>query len=158
VRRTRTALFEGALKMGFVQEFKDFALKGNVFDLAVGVIIGGAFGKLVSSLIDNLINPILGLAGGVSFNEMYFMLAKKAGFTDGMKYADAKAQGAALGYGAFITDVINFIIMAFIVFIMVKMFNAARKRFEAEKPAAAPAGPTAEQKLLTEIRDLLARR
>lgn len=144
--------------MGFIQEFRDFAIKGNVFDMAVGVIIGGAFGKLVTSLIDHLVNPILGLAGGVNFNNMYFMLAKKAGFADGMAYADAKNNGAALGYGAFVTDVINFLIMAFIVFLMVKMFNSARKRFEAEKPAPAPASPTPDQKLLTEIRDLLARR
>lgn len=144
--------------MGFVQEFRDFAVKGNVFDLAVGVIIGGAFGKLVSSMIDNLISPILGLAGGVNFSNMYFMLTKKAGFADGMPYADAKNNGVALGYGSFITDVINFLIMAFVVFLMVKAFNSARKRFEAEKPAPAPAGPTVDQKLLTEIRDLLAKR
>lgn len=144
--------------MGFVQEFRDFAVKGNVFDMAVGVIMGGAFGKIVSSMIDNLISPILGLAGGVNFNNMYFMLTKKPTFAEGLDYAAAKGQGAALGYGAFVTDVINFLIMAFIVFLMVKAFNSARKRFEAEKPAPAPAGPTPDQKLLTEIRDLLAKR
>lgn len=144
--------------MGFISEFKDFALKGNVFDLAIGVIIGGAFGKLTGSLIDNLLNPILGLAGGVNFNEMYFMLAKKDTFVEKMSYADAKANGAAFGYGAFITDIINFVILAFVVFLMVKAFNTAKKRFEAEKPAPAPAGPTMDQKLLTEIRDLLAKR
>jgi large conductance mechanosensitive channel len=144
--------------MGFISEFKDFALKGNVFDLAVGVIIGGAFGKLTSSLIDNLLSPILGLAGGVSFNEKYLMLTKKASFVDGMAYVDAKTNGAAFGYGAFITDIINFVILAFVVFLMVKSFNTAKKRFEAAKPVPAPAGPTAEEKLLTEIRDLLAKR
>lgn len=144
--------------MGFISEFKDFALKGNVFDLAIGVIIGGAFGKLTSSLIDNLLSPILGMVGNANFNEMYFMLSKKATFVEGMKYADAKSNGTAFGYGAFITDVINFIILAFVVFLMVKAFNTAKKRFEAEKPAPAPAGPTMDQKLLTEIRDLLAKR
>lgn len=144
--------------MGFVKEFRDFALKGNVFDMAVGVIIGGAFGKITGSLIENILNPIIGLIGQVNFTEMYFMLTKKETFQEGMKYADAKSQGSAMGYGAFITDVINFIILAFVVFLMVKAFNAARKRFEEEKPAPAPAGPTADQKLLTEIRDLLKER
>lgn len=144
--------------MGFMQEFKDFALKGNVFDMAVGVIIGGAFGGLVGSLLKNVMSPIIGLAGNVNFTEMYFPLKKGEKFVEGMKYTDAQSNGAMLGYGAFLTDVINFVILAFVVFLMVKAFNTAKRRFEAEKPAPAPAGPTAEQKLLTEIRDLLAKR
>jgi large conductance mechanosensitive channel len=144
--------------MGLISEFRDFALKGNVFDLAIGVIIGGAFGKITSSLIENLLNPILGLAGQVNFTEMYAMLSSKATYAEGMKYADAKSNGVALGYGAFITDVINFLILAFVVFLMVKAFNTARKRFEAQKPAPVPAGPSNEEKLLIEIRDLLAKR
>ncbi|CAG1008642.1 Large-conductance mechanosensitive channel [Phycisphaerales bacterium] len=142
--------------MGFVKEFRDFALKGNVFDLAVGVIIGAAFGKIVTSLIENLLNPVIGLAAKVSFAEMYVMLSRGEKFAPGMKYSDAKSAGAALGYGQFVTDVINFLILAFVVFLMVKMFNRMRKRFEEQKPPPAPAGPTPEQKLLTEIRDLLA--
>ncbi len=144
--------------MGFVQEFRDFAIKGNVFDMAVGVIMGGAFGKIVSSLIEHLINPVLGLAGGVNFNEMYYLAVVKDSAKEIKSYADAKANGVAFGYGAFMTDVLNFLIMAFIVFLMVKAFNTARKRFEREAPAPAPAGPTTDQKLLTEIRDLLAKR
>jgi large conductance mechanosensitive channel len=144
--------------MGMISEFRDFALKGNVFDLAIGVIIGAAFGKITTSLIENLLNPILGLAGQVNFTEMYAMLSSKATYAEGMKYADAKSNGVALGYGAFITDVINFLILAFVVFLMVKAFNTARKRFEAQKPVAAPAGPSNEEKLLIEIRDLLAKR
>jgi large conductance mechanosensitive channel len=145
--------------MGFVQEFRDFAIKGNVFDLAIGVIMGGAFGKIVTALIDHLINPILGLAGGVNFTEMYLTISKGKGFVDGMKYADAKSAGVVLGYGAFITETINFIIMAFVVFVMVKMYTAAKKRFEDEKPAPAPApaGPS-EKDYLKEIRDLLAKK
>lgn len=144
--------------MGFVQEFKDFALKGNVFDMAVGVIIGGAFGGLVGSLLKHVMSPIIGLAGNVNFTEMYLPIKKGEKFAEGMKYADAQTNGSMIGYGAFLTDVINFLILAFVVFLMVKAFNTAKKRFEAEKPAAAPAGPTPEQKLLTEIRDLLAKR
>lgn len=144
--------------MGFVKEFREFALKGNVFDLAVGVIIGAAFGKIVSSLLDNVLNPIIGLAAKVDFSEMYVMISKGESFKDTMNYAEAKAAGAALGYGQFLADVINFVILAFVVFLMVKTFNAMRRRFEEQKPAPAPAGPTPEQKLLTEIRDLLAKK
>lgn len=152
--------------MGFMSDFKDFALKGNVVDLAVGVIIGGAFGKIVGSVIDDLVMPIIAklMGGGVDFSNMYVFLGDAAKVVDGKKYevgmklADAKAFGPTLAWGNFITIAINFIILAFIVFLMISAFNKAKKRFEAEKPAPAPAGPTAEQKLLTEIRDLLARR
>jgi large conductance mechanosensitive channel len=143
--------------MGFVQEFRDFAIKGNVFDMAVGVIMGGAFGKIVTSLIDNLISPIMGLAGGVNFTNMYFMLTHSDKYVPGVDYSVAKGQGAALGYGAFVTDVINFLIMAFIVFLMVKAFNTAKKRFEAQQPAPAPAGPT-EKDYLKQIAEALAKR
>jgi large conductance mechanosensitive channel len=147
--------------MGFIQEFRDFAVKGNVFDMAIGVIMGGAFGKIVGSLIENCISPILGLAGKVSFTEMYFMLQTTEKYVEGMPYGEAKSAGAAFGYGAFVTDIINFLIMALVVFLLVKMFNSAKKRMEKEKPAPAPSAPpapSAEQKLLTEIRDLLAKR
>lgn len=147
--------------MGLLKEFREFALKGNVFDLAIGVIIGAAFGKITTSLIENLLNPILGLAGQVNFTEMYVMLTTKETYVPGMPYAAAKSNGVAFGYGAFITDVINFIILAFVVFLMVKAFNTARRRFEAQKAAVAevaPPPPSTQEKLLTEIRDLLARR
>ncbi len=137
--------------MGMIKEFKDFALKGNVLDLAVGVIIGGAFGKIVGSLIEDIIMPVIGLAGNVDFSKAEYLL-KKA------DPAIAGSKDVFLRYGQFITIVINFVILAFIIFLVVKAFNTAKKKFEKEQPAAAPAGPTAEQKLLTEIRDLLARR
>jgi len=150
--------------MGFISEFRDFALKGNVLDLAVGVIIGGAFGTIVNSMIADVIMPVVGIAGNVDFSNAYIALsekvtaaadaAAKAGAPFGL--ADAKKVGPVLAYGNFITVPINFVILAFCIFIVVKLFNTARKRMEAEKPAAAPAGPTADQKLLTEIRDLLA--
>jgi len=143
--------------MGFISEFKDFALKGNVFDLAIGVIIGGAFGKLTGSLIDNVLNPIIGkIIGNVDVSNWYIPLSSEV--KTGLALVDAKKQGAVIALGSFVGDIINFIILAFVVFLMVKAFNSAKKRFEAEKPAAAPAGPTTDQKLLTEIRDLLARR
>jgi large conductance mechanosensitive channel len=143
--------------MGMMKEFRDFALKGNVLDLAVGVIIGGAFGKIVGSLIEDIIMPIVGMAiGKVDFSKMVYVLVPAVA-EDKAKNIAAQAE-VAVRYGNFITIVINFIILAFIIFLVVKAFNTAKKKFEKEQPAPAPAGPTAEQKLLTEIRDLLARR
>lgn len=143
--------------MGLLAEFRDFALKGNVLDLAVGVIIGGAFGGIVNSLINDVIMPVVGKAiNDVDFKNLYMPLSD--GITKGLDLEAARKVGPVLAYGNFITIVINFIILAFCIFLVVKAFNAAKKRFEAAKPAPAPAGPTAEQKLLTEIRDLLSRR
>ena len=154
--------------MGLIQEFRDFALKGNVLDLAVGVIIGGAFGGIVSSLIGDVIMPVVGMAGNVNFKDNYIPLSESArsavskfatehpGQT--MPLADAQKAGSVMAYGNFITIAINFVILAFCIFMVIKAFNTARKRFEAAKPAPAPAGPTPDQKLLTEIRDLLAKR
>lgn len=147
--------------MGLVSEFKDFALKGNVLDLAVGVIIGGAFGGIVNSLIADIIMPPIGMAlGKVDFKDLKLVLQpgiKEAKDAAG-KVITPEVAEVAVRYGNFITVIINFIILAFCIFMVVKAFNAARKRFEAQKPAPAPAGPTMDQKLLTEIRDLLARR
>lgn len=144
--------------MGFVKEFRDFALKGNVFDLAVGVIIGGAFGKIVSSLIDNILNPIIGkVAGGVDFTNNYLNISGKT-IAEGAPYADAKKVGSVLGHGAFISDVINFLIMAFVVFLMVKMFNSMRAKWEKPAPAAAPAAKPAQEVLLEQILTELKRR
>ena len=135
--------------MGMVSEFKEFINKGNVMDLAVGVIIGGAFGKIVASLVDDLIMPVIGAAvGGLDFSNYFTPL-------DGKTYAtlaDAKkAGGAVLAYGSFLTVALNFVLLAFCVFLLVKAVNATRK------PAPAPAAPPtpADVVLLTEIRDLL---
>ena len=136
--------------MGFVKEFKEFAIKGNVMDMAVGVIIGGAFGKIVSSLVNDVIMPLVGKAtGGVSFTDLFVNLGEGEYKT----LAEAQEAGAAvLAYGQFIQNIIDFIIIAFCIFLMIKAMNKMKK----EKPAEpeAPAGPTQEE-LLTEIRDLL---
>ncbi len=154
--------------MGMIKEFREFALKGNVLDLAVGVIIGGAFGKIINSVIEDMIMPVVSIPGNVDFTNLYFGLNEKvraavaaaAATPTPMGLADARKIGPVLAYGNFITITINFIILAFCVFMVVKMFNTARKRFEKEQAAApaAPAAPTKEQVLLTEIRDLLAKR
>lgn len=149
--------------MGFVKEFREFAFKGNMIDLAVGIIIGGAFGGLVTSLVNDILMPPLGkLIGGIDFKAMYVNLSSLAG--ESKAYAtmeEAKKAGDALSFGLFINTFINFLIVAFAVFLLVKLINTARKRFEKEAaaaPAPAPAEPPADVKLLTEIRDLLARR
>ncbi|HEX8875601.1 MAG TPA: large conductance mechanosensitive channel protein MscL [Phycisphaerales bacterium] len=148
--------------MGFIKEFREFALKGNMLDLAVGVIIGGAFGGIVNSLIKDIIMPVVGMAGNVDFNNRFVPLggtvAEQLKTNPNLTLEQARGFGPVLAYGSFITVTINFLILAFCIFLVVKAFNSARKRFEAEKPAPAPAGPTPEQKLLTEIRDLLARK
>ncbi len=145
--------------MGFISEFREFALKGNVLDLAVGVIIGGAFGKIVNSMIEDLIMPVVGIAGNVDFSKATLKLADgKAAVKDAAGVVLTPAgPDVLLRYGNFITIVINFIILAFCIFLVVKAFNAAKKRFEAEKPAPAPAGPSTTDKLLMEIRDSLKR-
>jgi len=137
--------------MGMVSEFKEFIQKGNVMDLAVGVIIGGAFGKIVASLVDDLIMPVIGAAvGGLDFSNYFTALDGKAYAT----LADAKKAGAAtLAYGNFLTVALNFVLLAFCVFLLVKAVNATKKA-EVPAPAAAPVTPD-DVKLLTEIRDLL---
>ena len=146
--------------MSMVKEFKEFAMRGNVVDLAIGVIIGGAFGKIVSSLIEDLIMPSVGkVIGSVDFSNLYLPLsAKVSGAIQNapggvLALVDARKIGPVLAYGNFITILLNFIILAFCIFLLVKGINAL-KRKEAAKPVAPPA-PTAEEKLLTEIRDLL---
>jgi large conductance mechanosensitive channel len=140
--------------MGFVKEFKEFAVKGNAFDLAVGVIIGGAFGKIVTSVVDDLIMPLVGaVIGKPDFSSLYLVLSDpNNGVKPGMTLENAKKiDGASIfAYGNFLTVSINFLLLAMVVFIMVKMINRMKKA-EAE----APAGPTDDQKLLAEIRDLL---
>lgn len=127
-----------------LKEFKEFALKGNVIDLAVGVIIGGAFGKIVTSLVDDIMMPVIGMiAGGINFNDLKLVL----------KPAAENVAEVAFCYGAFIQSVVDFLIIAVSVFAFVNALSVFKKK-EAEKPAPAPA-PSAETVLLTEIRDLL---
>jgi large conductance mechanosensitive channel len=134
--------------MSFATEFKEFALKGNVMDLAVGVIIGGAFGKIVDSIVGDLIMPIVGkLLGGLDFSNYFIPLAGQT-MTN---LVDAKKAGAVFAYGSFITVAINFIILAFIIFMMVKQVNRMKK----EAPPAPPAAPPEDVVLLREIRDSL---
>lgn len=149
--------------MGMMKEFREFAVQGNVVDLAVGVIIGAAFGKIVDSLIKDIVMPIIGMIfGGVDFSNRFIVLGTiPADYKDPMTYeALSKAGVALLGYGNFITIVINFVILAFVIFQMVRIFNAARRRAMSEKvaeapaPAAAPADPE-DVVLLREIRDAL---
>ncbi len=140
--------------MGLVQEFKAFAMRGNVVDMAVGVIIGAAFGKIVSSLVSDVMMPIIGLVtGGVSFSDKFYPL-------DGKGYASieaARAAGAStLSYGVFLDSILNFLIVAFCLFLVIKGMNVAKKR-EAVAPAPAPAPPRQEV-LLEQIRDLLKQR
>ena len=136
--------------MGFIKEFKEFAVKGNVMDIAVGVIIGGAFGKIVTSLVNDVLMPIIGkLTGGISFTDLFVNLG------DGNYQTLAAAQEAGtavLAYGQFIQNIIDFIIIAFSIFLMIKGMNKLKK--EEEPAPEAPAGPTQEE-LLAEIRDLL---
>lgn len=137
--------------MGFFSEFKEFAVKGNVVDLAVGVIIGGAFGKIVDSAVNDLIMPLIGkVVGGLDFSNYYVALAGQAA---GLTLADAKKQGAVFAYGSFITVALNFAILTFIIFLMIKQIN----RLKREEPAApaAPAVTPEDIVLLREIRDSL---
>jgi large conductance mechanosensitive channel len=134
-----------------LKEFKEFAMKGNVVDLAIGVIIGGAFGAIVTSMVGDIMMPIIGaIFGGLDFSNYFLPLA--SGVT-AASYEDAAKQGAVLGYGKFITVAINFLIVAWILFMVVKAMNKMKK--EAEAAPAAPPAPPADVVLLTEIRDLL---
>ena len=138
-----------------LKEFREFAMKGNVIDLAIGVIIGAAFGKIVESLVADIIMPIIGMFGTVDFSNMYVVL--KGAVPTGASLAEAKKAGVVLGYGSFITLAINFVIIAWALFLVVKGINRMKRKEEtaAPAPAAAPPPPTPDQELLTEIRDLL---
>ena len=135
--------------MSMASEFKDFISKGNVMDLAVGVIIGGAFGKIVDSLVNDIIMPIVGkIIGNVDFSNMYVALSGQAA---GLPLAEAKKAGSVLAYGNFISILINFLILAFVIFQMVKMVNRMKK----SAPPPAPAPTPDDVLLLREIRDAL---
>ena len=138
--------------MGFIKEFKEFAVKGNVMDMAVGVIIGGAFGKIVTSLVNDVLMPLIGkLTGGVSFVDLFVNLGEGNYST----LAAAKEAGAAVfAYGQFIQNIHDFIIIAFCIFLMIKGMNKLNRKKEEEPAPEEPKGPTQEE-LLAEIRDLL---
>jgi large conductance mechanosensitive channel len=140
-----------------LKEFKEFAMRGNVIDLAVGVIIGGAFGTIVNSVVNDLIMPLVGIAFKADFTNLFFPLSEKVSAAlaanPNLSLVKAKEFGPVFAWGNFLTIVLNFMILAFIIFLMVKGINALKKREEA-KPAA-PVEPPADVKLLTEIRDLL---
>lgn len=138
--------------MGFIKEFKEFAIKGNVIDLAVGVIIGGAFGKIIDSMIKDLVMPIVAaIVGAPDFSNAYLPL--KAGIPKGLALAEAQKLGPVFAYGSFITVAINFILLALVIFFMVKGINSLKRKQEAAP--AAPAPPSATEQLLAEIRDEL---
>jgi large conductance mechanosensitive channel len=132
--------------MSFVTEFKEFAMRGNVIDLAVGVVIGGAFGKIVTALVENVIMPVVGvLTGGVNFSTLAVAIA-----------TGSKGEPVLLKYGAFIQAVVDFLIVAFVIFISIRAINKLKK--PAVAPAAAPPPPPRQEVLLEEIRNLLAKR
>ena len=139
--------------MSFIQEFKSFALKGNVMDLAVGVIIGGAFGKIVDSVVGDLVMPLISSAfGGLDFSNYYLGLAGQAA---DLSLAEAKKLGAVFAYGSFLTVALNFIILAFVIFLMIRQMNRlSAAKTAPETPAAAPITPE-DVLLLREIRDSL---
>lgn len=143
--------------MSIVSEFREFALKGNVVDLAVGVIIGAAFNNVTTSLVKDIVMPPIGtLVGRMDFSNLYIPLYKMPTGTEWPKtLADAQKLGSVIAYGNFITVIINFMIVAFAVFMMVKVMNIARRRFEKQQAAAPPPPPTKQEELLAEIRDLL---
>ena len=137
--------------MGMLKEFREFAMKGNVVDLAVGVIIGAAFGAIVTSLVGDIIMPIIGaITGGLDFSNYFTGLSKAVTATN---LADAKKQGAVLAWGNFLTLTLNFLIIAFVLFMVIRAMNQFKRKDEA-KPAEPPK-PSDEVVLLTEIRDLL---
>ena len=138
--------------MSMLKEFRDFAMKGNVVDMAVGIIIGGAFGTIVSSLVKDVLMPPIGmLMGRVDFSSLFINLSGK----EYASLAEARAAGAAtINYGLFINTVINFLLVAWTIFIVIKGMNTLQRKSK-EQPPAAPPAPTREEVLLTEIRDLL---
>ena len=137
-----------------LKEFKEFALKGNVVDLAVAVVIGAAFGKIVDSLVKDVIMPIIGaITGGLDFSNYFLALS---GAVKSTNYVDAAKEGAVLGYGAFVTAVVNFTIVAFVLFLVIQAMNRLKRKTPEAPPA--PEAPPRQEVLLEQIRDLLAKR
>lgn len=141
--------------MGMLKEFKEFALKGNLVDMAIAFVMGGAFGKVTSAFIDGMVMPIVGMIQGKDFNNLYVGLSEKskAAAAAGETLAKAKEAGPVFAYGQFITVTIEFLVVAFVMFMVIKGMNAMKKKQE-EAPAAPPE-PSATEKLLAEIRDSL---
>lgn len=143
---------------GFITEFREFAIKGNMMDLAIGVIIGAAFGKIIDSVVNDLVMPLISfiLGGEVNFDNLFVVLRRPEGYSGAMTSDALKEAGAVVfAWGHFLTVFINFLLLALVVFMLVKMVNNARKQFE--KPAPAPAAPATPEDvlLLREIRDSL---
>lgn len=142
--------------MSFVKEFKEFAVKGNMVDMAVGIIIGGAFGTIVSSLVDDIFMPIIGLVlGGVDFSNLFIVLSNPQGVAVPSLAAAQAAGVATLNIGLFINAVVKFTIVAFALFMLVKGINMLRREKKVEEAPAEPAPPPREEVLLAEIRDIL---
>lgn len=140
------------VKLSLMSEFKEFAIKGNMIDMAVGIIIGGAFGKIVSSLVGDVIMPPLGvLIGGVDFTDLAITLREASAAVDG----EPAREAVVLSYGKFIQSVVDFLIIAFAIFLGVRAINTLRRKEEDAAPAPAEPEPTREEQLLAEIRDLL---
>ena len=139
--------------MGFIKEFKDFAATGNFVDLAVGVVMGAAVGKVVSAFIDGMVLPLVGMISGKDFSNLYFGLndATKAAASTGASLADAQKIGPVFAYGNFISALVTFLLVALVVFVALKAINKMKKA----KAADAPAGPSSTDALLMEIRDSL---
>lgn len=148
-RKTRS----GKGGQGMFGEFKKFIARGNVLDLAVAVVLGAAFGSIVTSVVEDLLNPVLGLLGDRNFSDLYLVV--KGTVPAGTPYEQAKGMAVVFGYGAFLTAVLNFLIISFSIFVIVKLVGRMlRKREETEKQAPTPV-PSGEELLLSEIRDLL---
>jgi large conductance mechanosensitive channel len=142
-------------ELAMLEEFKKFAMRGNVVDLAVGVIIGVAFGAIVTSLVQDIIMPIIGaVTGGLDFSNYYLALSDRV--QPGAAYADAKKQGAVVGYGQFFTVAINFIIVAWVLFLLIRAMNRLKRQEDAQLDVPRAPEIPAEVKLLSEIRDILA--
>jgi len=141
--------------MQLFQEFRKFAIKGNVVDLAVGVIIGGAFGKIVDSIVSDLVMPLIGIFFKKDFSNLYIPLSEKV--PEHLSLAEARTHGPVFAWGNFVTVVLNFFILAFIIFLMVKAINRLRQKHEDAAPVVPPAPPepSSTDKLLMEIRDSL---
>lgn len=139
--------------MSIIKEFKEFAMRGNVIDMAVGVVIGAAFGKIISSLVDDIIMPLVGVAtGGMNFTDYKFVIQQAV--VDGTTQEILKPE-VTLNWGTWIQTIVDFLIVAFCIFIAIRAINQLKRKDKEPEPAPAPAEPTKEEVLLTEIRDLL---
>ena len=146
--------------MGMIKEFREFAMKGNMIDMAVGIIIGGAFGVIIKSLIDDVIMPVVSIPGNVDFSNLYIPLSQKVAEANEaaavpLTLDAARELGPVLAWGNFITVFINFLILAFAIFMVIKAMNTAKAKFEKEQEAAPPSAPPEDVVLLREIRDAL---